>query len=122
MGTRSDPEPKETLTQKRAQLQNYEMLQRDILAHEGAVKSVANAAAAVVAAVGDPQISQQLYNIKHDYKTAKEAVQVTWHHQSFTRSLTSIHTHSRRHQKQQQKETLVNNKHIHFFFYLERIL
>ena len=34
------------------------------------------AAAAVVAAVGDPQISQQLYNIKHDYRTAKEAAKV----------------------------------------------
>ena len=76
MALRADPEPKETLAQKRVQLQHYEQLQQDIFAHEAAVESVANAAAAVVAAVGDPQISQQLYNIKHDYRSAKEAVQV----------------------------------------------
>ena len=64
------------MAQKRSQLQHYESLQRDVEAHEAAVESVANAAAAVVAAVGDPQISQQLYNIKHDYRTAKEAAKV----------------------------------------------
>ena len=67
---------KETLAQKRTQLQHFEQLQRDIDAHEAAVESVASAAAAVVAAVGDPQISQQLYNIKHDYRSAKEAAMV----------------------------------------------
>ena len=76
VATRTEPEPKETLAQKRAQLQSYETLQRDIAAHEGAVESVATAASAVIAAVGDPQISQQLYNIKHDYKTAKDAAVV----------------------------------------------
>ena len=73
---RSDAEMKESLAQKRTQLQHYEMLQRDVDAHEAAVESVASAAASVVSAVGDPQISQQLYNIKHDYRTAKETAKV----------------------------------------------
>jgi hypothetical protein len=57
-------------------LQAYQTLQQEVAAHASVVEAVAAAAADVVATTGDPQVSQQLYNVKHDYRSLKLASQV----------------------------------------------